>query len=54
MVRGALLVCLMLVWGVGLIHAAVIDTPDIARLQAGVVKITATEGTRQKWGQALS
>lgn len=50
MVRRALLVCLTLVLGVDLIHAAVIGTLDIARLKAGVVKITATEGDKTKVG----
>ena len=50
MVRIALLICLMLVWGVGLIHAPVIGTLDIARLKAGVVKITGTEGDKTKVG----
>ena len=41
MVRSALLVCLALVVGVELIHAQVIGAQDMARLQSGVVKITA-------------
>ena len=41
MVQRALLVCLTLVLGVGLIHAREIGAQDIARLQSGVVKITA-------------
>ena len=41
MVRNALLVCLTLLLGVGLIHAREIGAQDIARLQSGVVKITA-------------
>jgi formylglycine-generating enzyme required for sulfatase activity len=41
MVRSKLLVCLMLVLGVGLFHAQEISAQDIARLQSGVVKITA-------------
>ena len=41
MVRKALLVCLMLVVGVGLIHPSGIGAQDVARLQSGVVKITA-------------
>ena len=41
MVRNALLVCFMLVLGVGLIHPREIGAQDIARLQSGVVKITA-------------
>ena len=41
MVRSALIVCLTLLFGVGLIHAQAIGAPDIARLQSGVVKITA-------------
>ena len=50
MVRSALLVYLMLVLGADLIHAAVIGTLDTARLKAGVVKITATEGDKTKVG----
>ena len=50
MVRSALLVCLTLVWGVGLIHTREIGAQDIVRLQAGVVKITATEGNKTKVG----
>lgn len=50
MIRSALLVCLALVVGVDLIHAAVIGTLDTARLKAGVVKITATEGDKTKVG----
>ena len=50
MVRSALLVYLILLLGVGLIHAQVIGTLDIAHLQAGVVKITATEGNKTKVG----
>lgn len=51
MVRSALLVCLTLVLGVVLIHAAVIGTLDVAQLQAGVVRITATpSGEPQKVG----
>ena len=42
MVRSVLLVCLTLLLGVGLIHAQEIRAQDIARLQSGVVKITAT------------
>jgi formylglycine-generating enzyme required for sulfatase activity len=41
MVRSALLFCLMLLLGVDLIHAQVSSGQDIARLQSGVVKITA-------------
>ena len=41
MVRRALLVCLTLLLGVGLIHTREIGAQDIARLQSGVVKITA-------------
>ena len=41
MVRSKLLVCFMLVLGVGLFHAQEIGAQDIARLQSGVVKITA-------------
>ncbi|MBC7837018.1 MAG: trypsin-like peptidase domain-containing protein [Nitrospiraceae bacterium] len=41
MVRSALIVCLTLLFGVGLIHAQAIGAQDIARLQSGVVKITA-------------
>ena len=41
MVRGALLVCLTLLFGVGLFNAREIGAQDIARLQSGVVKITA-------------
>ena len=41
MVRNALLVCLTLLLRVGLIHAQEIGAQDIARLQSGVVKITA-------------
>ena len=41
MVRSALFVCLTLVLGVDLIHAQVIGAQDMARLQSGVVKITA-------------
>lgn len=41
MARSALLVCLTLLLGVGLIHAQEIGAQDIARLQSGVVKITA-------------
>jgi formylglycine-generating enzyme required for sulfatase activity len=41
MVWNALLVCLTLLLGVDLIHAQVIGAQDIARLQSGVVKITA-------------
>ena len=41
MVRRALLVCLTLVLGMSLIHAQEIGAQDIARLQSGVVKITA-------------
>lgn len=41
MIRKALLGCLTLLLGVGLIHAQEIGAQDIARLQSGVVKITA-------------
>jgi formylglycine-generating enzyme required for sulfatase activity len=41
MVRSALFVYLTLVFGVGLFHAREIGAQDIARLQSGVVKITA-------------
>ena len=41
MVRSALLVCLTLLFGASLIHAREIGAQDIARLQSGVVKITA-------------
>ena len=41
MVRGALFVCLMLLFGVGLIHAREIGAQDISHLQSGVVKVTA-------------
>ena len=41
MVRSALLVCLTLLFGVGLFNAREIGAQDIARLQSGVVKITA-------------
>lgn len=49
MARTALVACLILFLGLGLIHAAVIGTLDIAHLQAGVVKITSkpAEGTRR-------
>ena len=40
-VRSALLVCLTLLFGVGLFNAREIGAQDIARLQSGVVKITA-------------
>ena len=47
MVRSALIVCLTLLFGVGLIHAQAIGAQDMARLQSGVVKITATlDGTQ--------
>jgi formylglycine-generating enzyme required for sulfatase activity len=41
MIRSAPLVCLTLLLGVGLIHAQEIGAQDIARLQSGVVKVTA-------------
>ena len=50
MVRSELLGCLMLVLGVGLFHAQEISAQDIARLQSGVVKITAKppQGTAER------
>ena len=47
MVRSALLVCFMLLLGVGLIHAQEIGAQDIARLQSGVVKITAKPPSKE-------
>ncbi len=49
MARITFVACLILVLGMGLIHAAVTGTLDIAHLQAGVVKITSksADGTRR-------
>ncbi|MEO7863351.1 MAG: SUMF1/EgtB/PvdO family nonheme iron enzyme, partial [Nitrospirales bacterium] len=53
MVRSALFVCLTLVLGVDLIHAQVIGAQDIARLQSGVVKITAQVEGKSKEGTGV-